>query len=218
MQQQIAACVIVSLASTAMAVPTILNPDLTGASIAGTAPPDWYNWQKTPDTANATGPFNNTPTPWTLSPNGGTFVRTGGTYDFAQSEAFAQTVTGFTPGATYSVEFFYTNLGFEHPTSGEWIGTDGYYDVLVDGTFAGATAALSKPATNLDAISWSPGAVTFVAPAASFDLIFAGRSADPSGLAAYMGIDGISVHEVPAPATGGVFLAMGLASTRRRRR
>lgn len=194
---------------------TILNGDLTGPQATGSAPPDWFNWQKTPDTVTATGPFNNTPNPWALSPNGGTFVRAGGS-DFANSEAFAQNVTGFTPGVIYQLDMFVTNLGFEHPTSGDWIGQDGYWSVYIDGVLAGSTGVLSKPTLNTDSIAWVADSVSFVAPAAAFELALVSRSAG-GALAAYMGIDGVSARAVPAPGAATV-LALGLVAGGVRRR
>ena len=204
------------LAPAAVAVPVILNGDLTGPIATGNAPPDWFNWQKTPDTCDALGPFNNTPNPWALSPNGGTFVRAGGSDFPGQSEAIAQNVTGFTPGIAYELSFYQANLGFEHPTSGDWNGTDGFWQVLVDGVLVGSSATLTKPAANVDPIAWVLDSVTFIAPAANFELALVSYSASPSGLAAYMGIDGVGVHEVPAPGAA-LVLAMGGVMARRRR-
>ncbi len=196
---------------------TIVNGDLDGPVSTGSAAPGWFNWQKTPDTCDANGPFNNTPNPWALSPNGGTFVRTAGVSG-VNSEAFAQNVTDFVPGVLYDLSFYQTNLGFEHPVSGAWNGTDGYYDVLIDGVLADSTPVLTKPAVNTDPISWSFTTVSFVAPSAAFELALVGQSASTSGLAAYMGIDGISVRvaSIPAPGAFCIFVLAGITSRRRR--
>ena len=196
---------------------TILNGDLAGPVGAGIVPPDWFPWQKTPDTCDALGPFNNTITPWTASPNGHTFVRAGGS-DFANSEAIAQNVTGFTPGAPYVLEFFLTNLGFENASSGAWGGQDGYWELYLDGTLAGSSVTLSRQATAADPIVWSSDTIGFVAPAANFELALVSRTAGASGLAAYMGIDGVGVRLVPAPGALAALAGAGLGAFARRRR
>jgi len=194
----------------------ITNGDLTGPVGAGLVPPGWFPWQKTPDTCDASGPFNYTGTPWAASPNGHTFVRAGGS-DFANSEAIGQNVTGFTAGATYDLEFFQTNLGFQHPVSGAWNGENGYWELYVDGVLAGSSTVLSKPATPSDSIVWSADAITFVAPAPSFEIALVSRTVTPGGLAAYMGIDGVDVELIPAPGAAGLLAGAGLLGLRRRR-
>lgn len=172
----------------------IVNGDLTGPVATGSAPTDWFNWQNTPDTCDTSGPFNNTPNPWVASPNGGTFARMAGSTRVS-SEAIAQDVSGFTAGAFYELSFHQCNLGFEHPTSGAWNGTEGYFEVRVDGGVVAETPVLFKPATNVDPIEWSFVTVAFTAPADAFELAIVARSASDSGLAAYMAIDGLFVHE-----------------------
>jgi len=195
---------------------TILNGSLEGPVTVGNAPPNWFNWQKTPDTVDALGPFNNTGTPWTLSPDGGTFVRAGGS-DFANSEAFAQVVTGFTIGQSYTLNIFQTNLGFEHPTSGAWIGEVGNWEFAIDGSVVDATSLLTKQALPTDATVWSADSLSFVATATTHELAFISRSVDPLGLAAYMGIDGLRFQPVPSPSALPALALGGLAMMRRRR-
>jgi MYXO-CTERM domain-containing protein len=210
------AVVALATAGDAYGVPTIVNGDLEGAIADASVPPGWFLWQGTPDTVGPSGPFNNTPTLWMTSPNGGTFVRAGGS-ELPYSEALAQNVTGFSTGVSYQLDMFVTNLGFQHPTSGDWIGQDGFWTVYIDGVFMGATTPLSKPLLNTDGISWSLDSVTFVAPSGSFELALVPLSS-AGILGAYMGIDGVSVREVPAP---GPLALAGLASLgglRRRQR
>lgn len=200
----------------------IANPSLTGPVASGTAPIDWFAWQNTPDTVDAGGPFNNTGVPWTLSPDGGTFVRGGGSSLFPSSEAIGQNITGFTIGDTYQVFFFQTNLGFEHPPTGNWLGEDGYWELVVNGTPTDTSTVLTKPTVATDPIVWSTDTMTFVAPSTTVELAFVSRSS--AALAAYMGIDGIHFvpvsPSVPEPSTA--LLAMGaslglLAISRRNR-
>ncbi|MEM8835811.1 MAG: hypothetical protein AAGD00_08325 [Planctomycetota bacterium] len=195
---------------------SIANGDLTGPVVAGNAPPSWFNWQKTPDTCDASGPFNNTTTPWTLSPNGGTFVRAGGS-DFANSEGFAQNVSGFTIGDTYQLDFHLTNLGFQNLASGAWNGQDGYWQLVANGAVVGDSITLSKQSLPTDPIVWFTDSISFVATASAIELALVSRSLDPTGPASYMGIDGIRVSRVPAPGALAIAAMSGLAIARRRR-
>ncbi len=194
----------------------ILNPGLNGPVATGAAPPDWFEWQKTPDTCDASGPFNNTPNPWALSPDGGTFVRAGGS-DFANAEAIGQDVTGFTGGTSYQIDAYITNLGHEHPTSGDWLGQDGYWELYVNGSLASTSVTLSKPAANTDSIVWSSQSFTFVAPSSDFEIAFVSRSS-AGLLAAYMGIDGLHLSEIPTPGSAIGLAAFAVAGAARRRR
>ena len=197
----------------------LLNGSLTGTVSDDLAPPDWFKWQKTPDTVDSAGPFNNTGVPWTLSPDGGTFVRGGGS-TFDNSEAIAQDVSGFTIGGTYSVSFFQTNLGFEHPTSGDWIGEDGYWELLINGSSVGTSTTLSRQSVATDPTVWFFDSLTFVAPTTDVEIAFVSRSVHPSGLAAYMGIDGIQLRQTAVPEPGVatfMFAALGLVCIRRQR-
>jgi hypothetical protein len=212
----IVALAFLMFAMPAIAQPTITNGDLTGPVAISSAPPSWFNWQKTPDTADALGPFNNTPTAWTLSPNGGTFVRAGGS-TFTNSEAIAQNVSGFTIGNTYVIDFFQTNLGFEHPSSGAWIGESGFWEFVVDGSVSDASTILSKQTLNTDPIVWFGDSFSFVATATTQELAFVSRTVSAGGLAAYMGIDGISIRAIPAPGTAALSALLLGASCRRRR-
>lgn len=198
----------------ALAVPVITNGDLTGPVAISDVPPGWFTWQQTPDTADALGPFNNTPTPWTASPNGGTFVRAGGVSYAGGSEAIGQNVAGFTPGVSYTIDFFQANLGFKNTTLGTWNGSDGFWELMIDGVLAGASSPLTKPATDADPIVWFADSITFLAPAASLEIALVSKSGEV--LAAYMGIDGVQIREVPTP---GVLclLATGWVGVRRRR-
>ncbi len=193
---------------------TITNPDLTGPVATSAAPTDWYAWTDTADTCDDAGPFNSTGNPWVLSPNGGTFVR-GGANDFGVNEGIAQIVTGFVPGQIYTLEFYTTNLGFQNPTTG-WTGADGFWRFFADGSAIGDSVTLTKPALAADDISWSFGTLDFVAPAASFELAFQSRWAGP-GSAAYLGIDGVNVRPVPAPASLALIALAGVGAAKRRR-
>lgn len=207
---------VLALTATGALGATIVNGDMTGPVGISLVPPGWFVWQGTPDTCDASGPFNNTPTPWTLSPNGGTFVRSaGGPSTSPGSEAIGQNVTGFTPGLNYTITFHLTNLGFQHPTSGIWSGEDGYWDFYINGAPVGTSIILSKQTDPADPIVWFNDSIDFIAPTADFEIAFIARSSSAAPLAAYMGIDGVTV--IPAPGAPMLAFMCGVAATRRRR-
>lgn len=204
-----------SLASAASGQ-VIANGSLTGPTGTILVPPSWSIWQATPDTVDASGPLNFTGTPWTLSPDGGTFVHAvGGT--FPNSEGFAQTVSGFTAGQTYQIDFFQTNLGAFDPASAFWMGSDGMWQLVVDGAPTDLGTVISKQATESDPVVWSADSFTFTATAATHELAFLARSDFPGGPPSFMGIDGIRLTLVPAPGALAV-VGIGVIAAGRRRR
>lgn len=210
-----ASIVFVSGLVSAAAGQTVLNGDLTGPMGAGNIPPDWFAWSGSADTCDPSGPFNYSGNPWVLSPNGGTFVR-GGATGTGVNEAIAQNLTGFVAGQTYTVDFYVTNLGFQQPGA-LWTGADGFWKFYVDGTDVGDSLTYSRQALASDDIVWSADSVTFVAPASGFELAIASQWAGGPGTAAYMGIDGIRISPVPAPASVGLLGLAGLVAARRAR-
>ncbi|MEM9065747.1 MAG: hypothetical protein AAGB51_09695 [Planctomycetota bacterium] len=194
----------------------IANGSLTGPPGPGVVPGPWYVWQNTPDTADTAGPFNFTGTPWTPSPDGGTFVRGIGTSNPAGAEGFAQTVSGFSVGTAYQIDIFQTNLGFFDVASMAWVGDRGYWDLIINGVLVDSSNIIDKQLSPSDPIVWSNDTLTFVAPTTTVEIAFLARSTVPGGPPSYMGIDGIRLKQVPAP---GVLAALGgLAMITRRRR
>lgn len=211
---------VLSIALTAAAASThaavITNGSLTGPEGAGAVGSPWYLWNASPDTVDGVGPPNYTSMPWAPSPDGGTFVLTAGS-TFPNSEGFAQMVSGFVVGETYQVDFYMTNLGFLDPATSDWIGEDGFYQLILDSAvLVGDSGILSKPAAEGDSIVWVEDSFTFTATATTHELAFLGRSVHPGGIEAIMGIDGIRISLVPAPGAIGVLGGLGLLGRRRR--
>lgn len=207
--------VAVAVTATLASGQSVVNGSMTGPTGGALVPAPWFLWNKTPDTVDATGPFNNGPTDWNLSPDGGTFVRAGGDTG-VNSEAFAQNLTGYTPGQTYSLDFFQTNLGHVHGTTGAWIGEDGFWELIIDGTVVGASPTLSKSALETDGNVWSAASMSFIAPAADFELALRVESALGAGLNAYLGIDGARTTLVPTSGSVAVVALGGVVMRRRR--
>ena len=55
---------------------------------------------------------------------------------------------------------------------GDWIGQDGYWEILIDGTGIGQSLSLAKPTLETDGNVWSYASVLFVAPASDFEIAF----------------------------------------------
>lgn len=202
--------------SIASAEPVILNGDMNGGIGMATAPTDWMVGQATPDVVNASGPFNNTGTPWTESPNGGTFARMNGVGNF-QSESITQNVSGFEVGQMYELSFYATNLGFENAFNGVFEGFDGYFEFYVDGKLMANSDALSTQGSGDIPIVWTHQSVMFEALATDFLLEIRAETVGGEFQIAYMGIDGINAALVPAPSALAMMGLMGLSATRRKR-
>jgi hypothetical protein len=176
------------LPSLAASQPVITNGSMTGTAGADTAPLGWTKANATPDVANETGPGNNTGLDWVLSPDGGTFGKLNGTVDPTFREAIAQTVSGFTPGQSYSLAFYITNMGFYFATLDEWRNQPGFVELHVDGILVGQSGTVPAPATRTTPNQWTSDAIVFVATDMMHTLRFEARTA--TGATAYLGIDG----------------------------
>ncbi|WP_136439596.1 VPLPA-CTERM sorting domain-containing protein [Pacificoceanicola onchidii] len=198
---------------------TLTNGSLTGGVANGFVPSGWSSTSGSPDTndlSNNVGlssiGFNAPPSG--ASPDGGTWVGIGAATSF--NEGFAQTISDFLAGATYSLSWYAGNFGALSYTSTNSI------SVFLDGQLVGTGSALTLGS------SWIAESISFTATSASQVLSFASTSNVPS----YLSIDGIALSllsepgpttpetsEVPLPAAGGLLtLGLGgLAFMRRRK-
>jgi hypothetical protein len=178
--------------ATAEAAPVLVNGSLDGPVGPDTAATGWTIANSTPDIVNESGPFNKTDVPWTLSPDGGTFVRGNGHHsDPGQfSEAFEQEVSGFSVGESYTLEFFQTNLGFLD--FDEWLNRDGHWGLFIDGNLVGQSTTISGPPTSDTPITWVSDGISFTATNATHTIRLQSFTDDESGIA-YMGIDGLEL-------------------------
>lgn len=207
---------ILGIATGAAAEPVIMNGDFNGTVGIGLAPDDWMPAQGTPDLVDANGPFNNTGVPWTLSPNGGNFVRLGGVGN-EFSEGISQNVSGFVAGESYSISFYASNIGFQNAATGAWSGMDGFFEFYANGELIATSDSLSKQPSGSDPIVWTEQSIQFEASASDFLFEIRGETVGDAGQVSYMGIDGVSASIVPTPGTLSALAMLGLASTRRRR-
>lgn len=208
---------IVGFAARVDAAPVLVNGSLDGIVGVNAAATGWSVASGTPDIVDADGPFNNTGVPWALSPDGGTFGRSIGTGNEHQ-EAFQQTVSGFSPGQLYTLNFFQTNLGFLVEGSSTWRDHPGYWSLFLDDALVGESAVVDAPAGPGDLIEWVAGSLTFQATGTTHTLRLEAFRTTPAILSAYLGIDGLElVAAVPVPATGWLLVSgLGLLGWRMR--
>ena len=200
----------------ALGVPIITNGSMTGPVASATVPPGWFLAQQTPDTCDGSGPFNNSDHLWALSPDGGTFVRAGGP-SAGTAEAPGQVITSFDIGATYEISFYQSNLAHVHPTSGAYTNGTGQWEFYIDGGLVDASNPMDAPPTASDVNVWELDTITFTATASDHTLMIAANWLGGS-TAAYMGIDGVRIREIPAPGAAGILGLAAATCARRRRR
>ena len=163
-------------------------PSVSRDTHNATLPPNWTPIQ-TPDVFNSATNFNGYT--WAPTPDGGDFLHAldSGT---GYREGFSQTLTGLTPGQTYTINFSQSIGANTFGPSG-----DGHWQVTAAGqTFN--SAAMTTPTLGT-AAGWQSQSITFTATAVSTTLSFTafGTGANRVDL----GIDGITVTSAPA---GGV--------------
>ncbi|MCC7055184.1 MAG: PEP-CTERM sorting domain-containing protein [Gemmatimonadaceae bacterium] len=192
------------------------NGSLTGPINNGGVPTGWTLEAGSPDTMDEN---NNVGVPGALgfgaapspSPDGGTWVGVGGEGATGFVERFSQSVSGFTVGQTYTVNFYASNFG---AADFGYVATN-FFEMLIDGVAMDSGADLPL------APGWTLQTLSFLATSATHTIAF--QLGD--GAKSYMGIDGISIaggmSTVPEPATtallGAGLLALGGIVSRRRR-
>lgn len=193
------------------------NGDLDGTPGVPSTPTSWTVSVASPDLTNPGGVADSVftyadETP--ASPNGGTFVIVE-TSD-ADVEGFQQLVTGLTPGASYQISFFQAQVGLTRNTDPT---TPLYTDAAQwSVTFSGASQLSPlEEFTGLGTQTWTPVTlVGFVAMTESEILDF--TSVLPVGSSqGYLGIDGISIQQIPEP-NAALFLGLGTLAVIMRRR
>jgi PEP-CTERM motif len=185
-------------------------------TFSNAAPTDWtignggLEYVAAPGTADNGGYLSvYSPFPST-SPNGGNFVEADGDPSYAQT--FSQSIGGLTIGKSYLLTFYQAagqQAGFTGPTT-EWWGV----------TFGGSTQ--TSPVFSLaqgGVGQWQAVAMTFVASAVTETLSFLAHGT-PNGAPPISFLDGVSLTQVPEPASLGLIvvgiLGIGVARLRRR--
>jgi hypothetical protein len=184
------------------AMPLFINGSLTGPVVNGidtpnSVPSGWSVLNLTPDTVDINSNIGRPGVPFLAvptgpSPDGGTWVGIG--IAGATTERFGQTVSGFEVGKIYAISWYLGNFGFNRST------TDGnipFADpsgirLLVDGASAGSSAAKTLGS------DWLFQTLSFTAANTSHQIAFEGTSVETL---AYISIDGLSIAEIPEPAS-----------------
>ena len=182
------------------------NTNATGWTTTG------YNFifaAGTADTTGANGQYGNL-TLWgpgtgsanglpASSPDGGNFIGADGDFD---TSAITQTINGLTAGDQYSVGFWWAGAqqsGFYTSTTEQWavsLGGQTQSTAILDNASEGFTG-------------WQYDTMTFTADSSSDVLSFLAVGT-PAGVPPFVLLDGVSMNQVPEPASGAMLLT-GLA-------
>ena len=187
---------------------------------------DWttsgYNFIYAPGTADTTGangqygnislwgPGNGSSNGMPASsPNGGNIVAADGAF---QVGAITQLITGLTPGASYSVSFWWAGAqqyGFTGATTEQWqvsFGSQEQSTIVLNNASHGFTG-------------WQYQTFTFTASGTS-DLLSFLSVGTPSGVPPFSLFDGVSLTQLPEPATWTMLISglMGVAGAARLRK
>ncbi|MBL4698903.1 MAG: hypothetical protein JKX70_08720 [Phycisphaerales bacterium] len=137
----------------------------------------------------------------------------------ASNEVARLSLSGFTIGQTYSLDFFATL--YLSNTSG-WAGNNDAIDVAIFGAnISDWDSTILFDAGDIDGINtWDAQSLVFTALSTTVDFDFGGNASyhtDIGGSATRFGIDGFSARVVPTPSSALLIAMGGLVATRRRR-
>jgi hypothetical protein len=155
------------------------------------------------------GPGNGSSNGLTNSPNGGNFIAADGAYEVAP---ISQTIVGLVPGQAATLTFYWAGAqqsGYTGATTDQWevsLGTQTLYTPVTDLVSEGFSG-------------WMTETMTFT-PTASTEVLSFTAIGTPSGVPPFALLDGVSLTEVPEPASWALVvsgLAMLIFYVRRRR-
>jgi len=137
----------------------------------------------------------------------------------AANEVARLSLSGFSIGQTYSLDFFATL--YLSNTSG-WVGNDDALDVAIVGAdISDWDSTILTDVGDIDGLNdWVAQSLVFTATSSVVDFDFGGNASyhtDIGTQATRLGIDGFSARVVPAPSAGLVMLLGGVVAGRRRR-
>lgn len=155
------------------------------------------------------GPGDGSSNGLTNSPNGGNFIAADGAYDVA---AISQTIVGLIPGSIATLTFYWAGAqqsGFTGSTTDQWevsLGSAIQYTPVIDLTSEGFSG-------------WKEVTMTFTPTSTSETLSFLAIGT-PSGVPPFALLDGVSLSDVPEPASWALMVTglTGLILYMRRRR
>lgn len=136
----------------------------------------------------------------------------------ANNEVVGLSLSGFTIGDAYSLDFFATIL---HQSSFGWAGNNDALDVAIIGADISDwdTTVLNDPGDTDGLNNWVAQSLSFTATSSIVEFQFGANASAPDlgGQTYRHGIDGLSVRRVPAPSAIAMLGLGGLLTTRRRR-
>lgn len=221
-----AALAILIVAPESLAQPTVAWNDpswkdfgttnITG--VAGNFLPGWTTLTGTPDlgnnvffvpTTSLSGAANDAGL-WMLQIDPSNFA-------FPSNESAQLSLSGFTPGSQYSLNFFATIV------QNTFAGWDSPLDALnidlIGADITSFTTTALSDAGDADGLNtWTPQSLVFTATGSvvNFRFNFTPSAIDPE-LTGRFGIDGADVRLVPSPGSSAVLVLVGVAMRRRRR-
>ena len=190
-----------------------VNPGLEGSISTSAVPPGWSQVAHTDPISSASGPSQATSDVTGLSgPNAGAGINgnphSGNSFisslravgaGFQWNEGIQQSVGGFTPGQTYTLNFYQAVVKQTNALdpSGSW-------NVFLDGTLLGTTApTFSGAPSGSNSFVWQQRSLTFTAPAATINFQFLAEDDDGDiflgSPALRMGIDSVWITSPPTP-------------------
>lgn len=226
---RIGSSVLLAFSMNVSAANLITNGSLDGSTADHSLVPfGWTDFNRgTTDTVSASGhPFALSfggigSYAYTASPNGGTFAFSAdysGPERIGTPEGLSQTVNGLLIGQTYRIRFEFTNLalydnvgniatnaffvGQNYNSAGRWL-------IKKDGVLIGSTPTIS-PFSTPGTQTWSVYSLVTTATSAASTFDFSADWAYGPGTHVGMGIDGISIEQVPEPGVG-LIMFIGIA-------
>ena len=181
----------------------VTNGSMTGPAMIGSPPPAWASLSTDGDTIPVGGLSGWAPGIG-ASPDGDTFLALlnnggGGSYD-----AVSQSISGFSAGQTYTLEFYYTNAGLSPSLASNYANPGDIRASIGGNTFDSPTLANDGFGNQ----QWFDYKTTFVATAGTLTLTLAAvREGDAIGGYAG-GIDGVSISATTVPEPSGVALML----------
>ena len=207
---------------TSLNAQVIFNGSLNGPANVGDLPAGWSQFLiGSADTGDESGPFGT----FNLSPDGGSFVRSGGLHPSVdhRQEGLEQAVNDLIIGTQYEISFYQSSVNTVSSVTGQTnAGGIGQWALFLDNPPGQAQAQASEAHDIADLLgppaelsldnTWFFQTLTFTAESESHLLQLTAIVPDsaPADASTFLLIDGVSISAVPEP-NASVFLIIGMS-------